>query len=289
MNQRLPVSVLITTFNEERNLRDCLASVAWADEQVVVDSFSSDRTVAIASAAGATVRQRAYVNPADQKNWAIPQCLHRWVLILDADERVLPELSAEIQELLGRPGGPPAAAYEIRRRTLCFGSELRFCGLQRDRVTRFFDRTRARYNDREVHEELEVDGPVACLSGRMIHVTYRTLDDYLEKLNRYTTWGANDLWKRGRRTGWWKLMFKPPARFLSMYLFQRGVLDGLAGLVYCGLSAAGVLVRHAKLWAMQRAIASDERWEDGRRIIHAGAAIQERQDLIAGGRREPAP
>lgn len=286
MNDRLPISVLITTFNEERNLPDCLASVAWADEIVVVDSFSSDRTVAIAQAAGATVKQRVYVNPADQKNWAIPQCAHRWVLILDADERALPELMAEIQGLLARPGGPPAAAYEIRRRTICFGSELRFCGLQRDRVTRFFDRTRARYSEREVHEELVVDGPVACLTAPMIHFTYRTFDDYLEKFGRYTTWSANDLWKRGKRTGWWKLLVKPVARFISMYLFKLGVLDGSAGLVYCGLGSAGVFVRHAKLWAMQRAVARNERWSDGRRIIHTGAAVQERPEVIAGGNRD---
>jgi len=285
VSNRLPISVLITTFNEERNLPDCLASVVWADEIIVVDSFSTDRTVAIAQAAGATVKQRAYVNPADQKNWAIPQCAHRWLLILDADERVLPELASEIHGLLAQTGGPPAAAYEIRRRTICFGSELHYCGLQRDRVTRFFDRTLARYSEREVHEELIVTGQVGCLTARMTHFTYRTFDDYLEKFGRYTTWSANDLWKRGKRTGWWKLLVKPVARFISMYLLKFGLLDGTAGLIYCGLGSAGVFVRHAKLWAMQRAVVRNERWSDGRRIIHAGATVQDRQEIIAGGKR----
>jgi glycosyltransferase involved in cell wall biosynthesis len=274
---RLPISVLITTFNEERNLADCLASVAWADERIVVDSFSRDGTAALARSAGATVLEHAYVSPSAQKNWAIPQCAHRWVLILDADERALPDLCVEIQALLAQSGGPPAAAYEIRRRTVCFGSELKYCGLQRDRVTRFFDRTRARYDDREVHEEMIVDGPVRCLDGRLLHLTYRTFDDYLEKFSRYTTWSANELWKSGKRTGWWKVWSKPLSRFIAMYVLRLGFLDGVAGLIYCGLGAAGVFVRHAKLWAMQRAVARDARWPDGERIIHAGAAIRDQR------------
>jgi glycosyltransferase involved in cell wall biosynthesis len=282
---RLPLTVLIPTFDEARNLGDCLASVAWADEIFVVDSFSNDGTVALAEAAGARVVQHAYLNSAAQKNWALPQCTHRWVLIVDADERVDPDLAKEIQALLERDGGPEQAAYEIRRRTYVFGHEVRYGGLQDDRVTRFFDREQARYPELEVHADLIVDGDTGMLRGKLAHYTYHTLDDYFEKFRRYTTWSANDLWKRGRRAGVWGIAVKPVGRFVGMYVFKRGFLDGLPGLIYALLGAVSVLVRWIKLWAMQRATATDARWSDGRRIVHAGAAIHDSKEVIAGGQR----
>lgn len=278
------ITVLIPTYNEERNLPDCLTSVAWADEIFVVDSFSSDRTVEIATAAGARVVQHAYVNSATQKNWALPQCSHRWVLIVDADERVDPELANEIKALLAA-GEPPLPAYEIRRRTYAFGHEIRHCGLQDDRVTRLFDRQRARYPDLEVHADLHVDGVRGILTHRFAHITYRTLDDYFEKFRRYTTWSANDRWKRGKRAGWSTIIMKPFGRFINMYVFKRGFLDGLPGLVYCGLGALSVMVRGMKLWAMQDCVARDARWPEGRRIIHAGAVVLDDQEIISGGQR----
>lgn len=284
---RVPITVLIPTYNEEHNLPDCLASVTWADEIFVVDSFSSDRTVALATAAGARVVQHAYVNSANQKNWALPQCRHRWVLIVDADERVDPDLATEIKALLAA-GEPPSPAYEIRRRTYAFGHEIRRCGLQDDRVTRLFDRERSRYPELEVHADLIVDGQRGMLAGRMAHLTYHTFDDYFEKFRRYTTWSANDRWKRGHRAGWWTIATKPFGRFISMYFLKRGFLDGVPGLIYCGLGAISVMVRSMKLWAMHDCVARNARWPEGRRIIHGGAAVLDEQEVIAGGRRGPA-
>lgn len=285
---RVPLTVLIPTYNEERNLHDCLASVAWADEILVVDSFSSDRTVAIATATGARIIQHAYLNSANQKNWAIPQCRHRWVLVVDADERVDPDLAEEIRRLFAH-GEPPHPAYEIRRRTYTFGHEIRHCGLQDDRVTRLFDRERCRYPELEVHADLIVDGQRSRLTGRMAHLTYYTLDDYFEKFRRYTTWSANDRWKRGDRAGWWMMVTKPPARFFSMYVLKRGFLDGIPGLIYCGLGAISVMVRCMKLWAMQDCVTRNARWPEGRRIIHGGATVLDEQEVIAGGRRGVQP
>ena len=264
----IPISVLIPTLNEERNLGECLAGVAWADEVVVVDSLSSDRTVAIAEAAGARVLAQACTTIEAQKNWAIPQCRHRWVLVVDADERVTPELASEIRTLAPTLG-QGAAAYRIPRRTFFLGRELRYGG-----IIRLFDRGRGRYGDREVHGDLEVDGPVADLRHPLLHHTYRTIDDYLTKFIRYTTWAANDRWKRGHRAGWWALAAKPALRFVGMFVLQRGFLDGLAGFQYAALSAMSVFVRGAKLRAMHRARAEDARWPDGKRIIHPGAAIE---------------
>lgn len=282
---RLPITILIPTFNEERNLPDCLASAAWADEVFVVDSFSSDRTVEIAKAAGARVVQHVYVNSAAQKNWAIPQATHRWVLVLDADERVEPALAEEIRALLARPGGPDAAAYTIFRRTFAFGAEIRYSGWQGDSVRRFFDRTRCRYPDLEVHADLTVDGPTGTLRHRLEHYTYRTFDEYFEKFRRYTTWSANDRWKRGDRASFFTLLFKPMSRFLKNWLLRRGFLDGTPGLIVCMLGAISAFTRESKLWAMQRAVARNDRWRDGELIIHAGATVRERQEVIAGGKR----
>ncbi|MBA3847022.1 MAG: glycosyltransferase family 2 protein [Planctomycetes bacterium] len=280
---REPITVLIPTYNEERNLPDALASLAgWADEIFVVDSFSTDRTIAIANAAGARVVQHAYVNSAAQKNWAIPQCTHRWVLVLDADERVTPELAREIQALLRDQATRTAAAYGIYRRTFFLDIPITRCGWARDRVVRLFDRARARYPELEVHADLVADGPIADLGGRIDHYTYRTLDEYFEKFRRYTTWSANDLWKRGTRCGLGALAFRPIGRFLTMYVLRRGFLDGAPGFMVCALSAFSVLGRYAKLWAMQRAHATGARYGDGRRVIHAGAAVQEEPEIIGG-------
>ncbi|MBA3847023.1 MAG: glycosyltransferase family 2 protein [Planctomycetes bacterium] len=280
---RLPLTVLITTYNEARNLPDCLASVAdLADDVLVVDSFSSDATVATAEAAGARVERHEYLDPATQKNWALPRCARDWVLILDADERVTPELAQEIRALFAA-GAPAATAYALPRRTFFFGNEIRRCGWERDVVVRLIDRARCRYDGTEVHEQMLVDGPTATLRGKLDHYTYRTFDDYLDKFRRYTTWGANDLWRRGKRCGWIHLTLRPFTRFLSMYVFKRGFLDGIPGLLVCALAAIGVFVRYAKLWAMQRCQERDERWRDGRPIIHAGAAILDQRELISGG------
>ncbi len=270
----LPISVLIPTFNEERNLQACLASVAWADEIVVVDSFSTDRTVALAVAAGARVIAQKCVTIEQQKNWAMPQCSHNWVLIVDADERLEPAMEAEVRGLLAR-GEPDCSAYEIRRQTFFLGSRLRFGGMQSDRVTRLFDRRKAHYPDVQVHSDLVVAGTVGRLETMMIHHTCYNLDDYLTKMRRYTTWGANDLWNRGRRCGWAILILKPCGRFLNMYLLKRGFLDGFPGFMYAGLSAISLYLRWLKLWAMQHSVARNDRWPDGTRIIHDQAVIHD--------------
>jgi len=203
------------------------------------------------------------------------------ILIVDADERVDPALADAIRALLSREGGPAAAAYTIRRRTFAFGAEIRYSGWQGDSVRRFFDRTRCRYPDLEVHADLTVNGPIALLNGRLDHYTYRTFDEYFEKFRRYTTWSANDRWKRGDRASFASVAFKPCGRFLKAWLLRRGFLDGTPGLIVCLLGAISVFTREAKLWAMART----DRWSDGQLIIHAGAATQERKEVIAGGKR----
>ncbi len=285
MSDRPLLTVLIPTYNEERNLPDCLASVAWADEIFVVDSFSKDRTVEIARAAGARVVQHEYLNSATQKNWAIPQCTHRWVLVVDADERVTPALADEIRAVFARTGGPGAQAFSIPRDNWILGHRIRFGGWGSDRLIRLFERDRARYQDLEVHADMVVEGRVERLHRTFEHWTSRTFDEYLEKFGRYTTWAANDLWRRGKRARFHHLLLKPGLRFVRMYVIKLGVLDGAPGLILATLSAFSVFGKYAKLWAMGRAIALDARWPDRKRIIHGGAAILDEREIIAGGKR----
>jgi len=241
-----PLSVIVPTFNEEVNIEECLESVRWADEVLVVDSFSTDRTLEIARRYTDRIIQREYGNSASQKNWAIPQTAHRWVMVLDADERVTPELRGEIQALLAR--GPDRSGYVIRRVNHFLGRRINHGGWARDRVLRLWDKTKGRYQEKEVHADVEVTGPVSELRHPLHHITFRSWDGYLRKIDRYTSWGAEGLRRKGRRATVLDLVFRPPARFLKRYVLQMGFLDGVAGLMITGIDTWVVFVKYARLW-----------------------------------------
>lgn len=237
------LSLIVITLDEEDKLAACLESARGAGEIVVVDSFSRDATVEIARRHGARVYRREFVSNADQKNWALGKATRDWVLILDADERLAPDLCAEIAEALTRPG---VAGYWIYRRNEFFGRRIRFCGWGRDRVLRLFRRGCGRYPERAVHERLELDGEAKTLRGRIEHAPYRDLDDYVERMRQYSRRGAFELRRRGRR--WFPgFVTRPVARFIRMYVLQLGFLDGAAGLLLCSLAAAGVMLKYAYL------------------------------------------
>lgn len=243
---REPLSVLIPTKNEEANLPACLESVRWADEVVVVDSGSQDGTLAIARATADRVLTHEYVNSAAQKNWALPQLTHRWVLIVDADERVTPALRAEIERVLADPGR--ADGYWIRRANHFLGRPIGGAGWQRDKVLRLFDRAKGAYRPLHVHAEVEIRGRAGFLRGRLTHDTYRNLDQYFEKFHRYTRWSAEDLRQRGVRASFGRLFFRPWLRFLRMYVLEGGFREGRHGLVLCWLAAFSVFTKYARRW-----------------------------------------
>ncbi|RME95311.1 MAG: glycosyltransferase family 2 protein [Bacteroidetes bacterium] len=244
----LPLSVIITTFNEADHIERALRSVAWADEWLVVDSFSTDDTVARAKALGAKVVQRTYTGPADQKNWAIPQASHNWILLLDADEEVSPNLAREIQDLLALPAGPPQEAYWIPRRNYFMGQQVRFSGWQGDKVVRFFERDRARYNTQQVHEEIITDGlRVGKLKHFLEHYTFRSLDHFLDKTRRYARWSAQDHAARTPKVTYYHLVLKPLFRFCKHFILQQGFRDGKVGFVISVVMAWGVCLRYLYL------------------------------------------
>ena len=244
------LSAIIPTFNEEENLRECLESVRWADEVLVVDSFSQDRTVEIARELGARVLQHEYVNSAAQKNWAIPLAVHPWVLIVDADERVTLDLRDEIRELLTVE--PPFDGYWIRRANHFLGRRMGHCGWETDRVIRLFRRDVARYQDREVHAEIELPGRAPVLRNPLLHYSFRSFRQYWRKMEVYSDWGASQLRREGRYAGWVSIALRPPIRFLKMYVVRLGFLDGIHGLVLCCLAAFTVFLKYAKLWELRR-------------------------------------
>jgi glycosyltransferase involved in cell wall biosynthesis len=244
---RPPLSVIITTYNEEVNIEDCIRSVLWADEVLVVDSFSKDRTVErVRQFEQVRLEQREYFGSAAQKNWSLDRVAHDWVLILDADERV-PEASArEILHLL--ISGPKAYGYYLRRRNIVLGREIRHSGWSTDKVIRLFRRDRGRYPNRRVHADLDVEGAVPVLKHALLHYTFRSIGQYLEKLQNYSEWGAAQAFREGKEAGFVELGLRPLWRFVRTYFVQLGLLDGRHGLVVCGLQAYGTFLKYVRLW-----------------------------------------
>lgn len=241
-----PLSVIITTFNEAHNIRGVLESVAWADEIMVVDSFSTDATLAIAKEYTDWVVQRKYIGPADQKNWAIPQVANEWILLLDADERVTPALRAEIQDWLAKPE-IPYDAFWIGRQNYFMGQRIRFSGWQGDAVIRFF-RKSCRYNDKQVHEEIQTEGiRVGHLRSKMEHFTFRDSKHFLEKMHRYGEWSAQDYAQKTPRVTYFHLFWKPFFRFGKHFFLQQGWRDGKVGFIISVIMAWGVFLRYLKM------------------------------------------
>jgi len=244
------LTIIVLTKNEEHNVRQCLDTATWADELIVCDSYSVDRTPHIALDYTPNVVQHEYTHYAAQQNWIIPQASSEWVLVLDADERIPPELRDAVQRALQQ--GDRYDGFRILRMTHFLGKLIRHCGWDRDYTNRLFRRDKGRYQDREVHADCEVSGRLGTINQYFIHYTDRDLRNYFEKLDRYSSLSAADMFRRGVTARWWHLLLKPPARFLKMFALKRGLLDGFHGFLVCGLAAVSVFARYAKLWEMNR-------------------------------------
>ncbi|QHN04376.1 glycosyltransferase family 2 protein [Granulicella sp. WH15] len=250
------LSVAIITLNEEHNLARTLASVSFADEIVIVDSNSTDRTVEIAESFGAKVFQQPWMGFAAQKNFAIEKCSGTWVLSLDADEELSPELQRQIRTLL--PSNPPADAYFINRRNLFLNRWIKHGGYYPDPKLRLFRRSAAnfepRFAPRPVHETMVFDGESASLDYDLIHHAYPTLESYLEHMDRYSTLGAQLLVNEKKTSGpvlafYWYIMIVPHLTFFWNYLVRLGFLDGREGLLLHLYHSAYVSWKYAKAWA----------------------------------------
>ncbi|MFC1513130.1 glycosyltransferase family 2 protein [Thermodesulfobacteriota bacterium] len=247
-SEKLPLSVAIITRNEEERLVDCLASVAFADEVVVVDSESHDRTPEIAKEAGARLFVEPWRGFGPQKQFAIDQCKHLWVLVLDADERIPPETAAEITALLD--GAPKHSAYSLPRKNFFSGRWIRHAGWWPDRVVRLFRKDCNRMSDHLVHESLQVGGSVGELANPMVHLTNRNLQQTMDKVNHYSSAGAEEMFARGERASILKAVARGSWAFLYNYLFRLGFLDGGQGLVIACTDGINKFLKYAKLHEM---------------------------------------
>lgn len=246
----LHITARINTFNEEDNIAAALESVKWADEILVVDSFSTDRTVAIARQYTDRVVQHEFLSHGEQHNYADGLCRHDWVLVLDADERLTPELSAALQRV--RAEGTDLDGFRMARRAWYLGRWIRHSGWYPDWQTRLYRRAVTRWGGDPPHEEPKVAGRVARLPGDMLHYTRRNLHEHVAVMNRYTDLASAARFGRGETVSALRLAVTPPAVFVRTYFLKQGFRDGWQGLVIAYLAAAYVHLRQAKLLERHR-------------------------------------
>lgn len=245
------LSVIIPTGNEVHNIEAVIASVDFADEILVVDSFSTDGTFEKAQQLATRVIQREYEYSASQKNWAIPQATYEWILLVDADERVTAELKNEILEFLKNPTDT-YVAFWIGRKNHFMGREVKFSGWRNDKVIRLFKRDFCSYEDKKVHAEIKTNGAVGQLKHKLYHNTYTGLNEYMEKMNRYADLQARDYDSKTGRLTPYHFILKPFWGFFKHYIVQSGFRDGVVGLTIAWIQAYVVYMRYAKLWLLRK-------------------------------------
>jgi glycosyltransferase involved in cell wall biosynthesis len=243
------VSVTIITLNEADHIAAAIDSASWADEIIVVDSGSTDDTVAIARSKDVRVETRAWSGYIDQKNFAHLLASNDWIFSLDADERITPALAGEIHALLATE--PSRKGYRVPRVAYHLGRWVRTTDFYPDYQTRLYDRRSARWTGLYVHESVSVNGGPGQLVNELQHYSFRDLRDQLDRINHYTTLAARQMYERGQRTGPLAIIAHPPAAFLRNYVLRRGILDGTVGLMISLMNSYSVFLKFAKLWELQ--------------------------------------
>ncbi len=244
------LSVTVITRNEAHRIAAALESVAWADERIVVDSGSTDDTVAIASRLADRVETRAWEGYASQKNYAASIATHDWILSLDADERVGVALGDEIRDLL--KDEPGARGYRVPRVTHYLGQWIRSTDWWPDWQLRLYDRKAGSWKRLHVHESVAVSGPTGRLRGELLHHPYADIADHLNTINQYTSIAADELYDRGRRSGPFRILVHAKLAFLRNYILRGGFRQGSTGLVISLLNSYYVMLKFTKLWERQR-------------------------------------
>ncbi|MBU2548899.1 MAG: glycosyltransferase family 2 protein [Proteobacteria bacterium] len=241
------LSVVIITLNEEANIRDCLESVVWADEIIVMDSGSTDRTVEICREYTDRVVFREWEGYSPQRNAVIGMARGDWVLSLDADERVTPELAVELRSLLARSDDAGPDGYWVPYKVFYRGRWLRHGGFYPDSTLRLHRLGRGGFGERAVHESLQIDGPIGRMRGHLEHHTYRSVSDYLDRMQIYTDLSAQEYLRQGRRTGPIRMSLRAAFTFFNMYVVKAGFLDGYEGFLMAVLYSVYTFTKYAKL------------------------------------------
>jgi glycosyltransferase involved in cell wall biosynthesis len=246
----MSVSAIVITYNEEDNIKDCLRSIKWADEIIVVDSNSTDRTKEIAGSYTDKIILTEDISYARKRNIGIDKASGEWILWIDADERVTAELKNEISSSVNS-SEIKADAFLINRKSFFINKFIKHCGWYPDFTLRLFKKsTGIRFNDASVHEKMLYKGKKEKLTAPLQHYTDRSFEHYLIKLNRYTSLSADDLFKQGKKTSMIDIIFRPVFTFFKMYFLKLGFMDGYMGLVLCTLSGIHVFTKYSKLYFM---------------------------------------
>jgi (heptosyl)LPS beta-1,4-glucosyltransferase len=245
------ITVITLTLNEAHNIGPCLESVRWADEILVIDSGSTDDTVPRARAYTPHIFSITWQGYGAARNYALEKATGEWILWLDADERVTPELAGEIRQIL-QEDPPEIDGFSIARRAYFLGRWIRHSGWYPGRVTRLFRRGKGSFSESRVHEQLRLDGTVVQTKHDLLHLTDPDLAHYMQKFNKYTTLAAQDMAAAGRTAGLTDMTLRPAFQFFKMYVLRLGLLDGKEGFILAVLSSAYVFTKYAKLWELTR-------------------------------------
>jgi glycosyltransferase involved in cell wall biosynthesis len=240
----LKITATIITLNEERNIARAIESLRCADEILIIDSGSVDRTLELAEKLGVRVIEAGWRGFAAQKNWAAEQAANDWILSLDADEALSEALEAEIWTL--KKNGPQCDAYTMPRLARYLGKWILHSGWYPDRKVRLYDRCKAKWVGDFVHETVQVQGRLGHLQSNILHFTCDSIAEHLKTMDRYTTLAAQEIAARKMKVPLWRLIFDPPLTFVKAYFLQRGFLDGLEGLVVCYMAAFYTFLKYSK-------------------------------------------
>lgn len=249
---KLKLSAIVPAYNEAHNIEEVLKSVSFCEEVILVDSYSTDNTVELAKPYITRLLQREYIHSASQKNWAIPQAKHPWILLVDADERVTPALQEEIKHIYPRLDKEKYVGYWIGRRNFFMGRQVRYSGWKNDRVIRLFHRDKCLYEDKHVHSEITARGAVGKLENKFLHYKYNGIDPHINKLMRYADLQARDYDKRVGKITAFHVIAKPMYGFFKHYFVQKGFLDGFVGFSIAYIRSFGIFMRYLKLWLYRR-------------------------------------
>ncbi len=244
-----PVSVTIITKNEQQNIERCLESVQWADEIVVFDNHSTDNTREICQKLGCRIIETEWLGFGPVKRLAVDAASNDWIFSIDADEQVSDQLKARILNIMKNP---QLNGYRIKRVSYYLGKQIRHCGWDRDYQLRMFNRKFGNFNEKLVHESVNIAGKVGRIEESLYHYTYPTIQSHIEKMTRYSKLGTDQLTEKGKSSSIFMALLRGLAKFLKMYLLQRGFLDGKIGFVLCYNSAFGVYLKYLQLWEKNR-------------------------------------
>jgi len=246
------ITAIIPTLNEEIHIEEAIKSLDFADEIIVIDSFSVDRTLELANNFNIRIIKREFDDFSSQKNFAIDQAKNKWIYILDADERVTPEVKKEILEAVKKP--KEFVGFYVRRTSFFMGKQMNYGGCQRDKVARLFLKEFCRYDGSPVHETIKANGKLGFFKNKIDHFSYRSYDHYISKMNHYAALRGKQYHQNGKKINLFHILIKPPARFVIHYFIRLGFLDGFTGFVFAKVQAYGVLSRYIKLWLLNKGI-----------------------------------